>query len=122
MGQTTAQRREQEEKRARPHCSRQVPQPKSGHGRRQPFGGEQMAQRLAHRRGRSAGGPAGQWAAARSVAGATGRLEARVAGMSKAHGYATELWTLERIRRLIHDRFGVWYDPAHAWRLLGRMG
>jgi transposase len=40
----------------------------------------------------------------------------------KAQGYATELWTLERIRRLIHELFGVWYDPSHVWRLLGRMG
>lgn len=40
----------------------------------------------------------------------------------KAHGYATELWTLDRIRRLIHDLFDVWYDPSHVWRLLGRMG
>jgi len=40
----------------------------------------------------------------------------------QAHGYATELWTLERIRRLIHDLFGVWYAPAHVWWLLGRMG
>lgn len=39
----------------------------------------------------------------------------------KAHGYTTELWTLERIRRLIHTRFGVWYHEAHVWRLLRQM-
>jgi transposase len=49
-------------------------------------------------------------------------LERELLRGPKAHGYATELWTLERIRRLIHDLFGVWYDPAHVWRLLGRMG
>jgi transposase len=39
-----------------------------------------------------------------------------------AHGYATQLWTLERIRRLIHSLFGLWYHEAHVWWLLQRMG
>ena len=49
-------------------------------------------------------------------------LEQELLKGPKAHGYVTELWTLERIRRIIHDRFGVWYHEAHVWRLLGRMG
>lgn len=50
------------------------------------------------------------------------RLEQELLKGPRAHGYTTELWTLGRIRRLIHDRFGVWYHEAHVWRLLGRMG
>jgi len=50
------------------------------------------------------------------------RLEQELLRGPQARGYATELWTLQRIRRLIHDLFGVQYDPAHVWWLLGRMG
>lgn len=39
-----------------------------------------------------------------------------------AHGYATELWTLPRIGKLIEKRFGVRYHPGHLWWLLRRMG
>lgn len=39
-----------------------------------------------------------------------------------ALGYATELWTLQRIARLIRQRFGVRYHPCHVWRLLHRLG
>jgi len=40
----------------------------------------------------------------------------------QAHGYATELWTLPRIGKLIEKRFGVRYHPGHLWWLLRRMG
>jgi transposase len=40
----------------------------------------------------------------------------------QAHGYATALWTTERIARLIHRQFGVRYHRDHIGRLLGQMG
>jgi transposase len=49
-------------------------------------------------------------------------LEQELLRGPQAHGYTTELWTLARIRRLIHDLFGVWYHEAHVWRLLGGLG
>lgn len=35
-----------------------------------------------------------------------------------AHGYATSLWTLPRIARLIATLTGVTYHPGHVWRIL----
>jgi transposase len=40
----------------------------------------------------------------------------------QAHGYATALWTTERIARLIYRQFGVRYHRDHVGRLLGQMG
>ena len=40
----------------------------------------------------------------------------------QAHGYATALWTTERIARLIKRQFGVRYHRDHVGRLLGQMG
>jgi len=40
----------------------------------------------------------------------------------QAHGYATDLWTTERIAKLIHRQFGVRYHRDHVGRLLGQMG
>lgn len=37
-------------------------------------------------------------------------------------GYATELWTLQRIGKLIAQRFGVQYSTGHLWHLLRRLG
>lgn len=39
-----------------------------------------------------------------------------------ASGYATELWTLKRVRLLIEKRFGIAYSDVHVWRILGAMG
>lgn len=41
---------------------------------------------------------------------------------AKAHGFATELWTLGRIRELIRRHFGVLYDPSQVSRILHSMG
>jgi transposase len=41
---------------------------------------------------------------------------------SLAAGFATELWTLPRIARLIEERFSVSMVPSSVWRLLGRLG
>ena len=38
-----------------------------------------------------------------------------------AHGYATILWTLPRIARLITKLTGVKYHPGHVWRILQAM-
>ena len=47
--------------------------------------------------------------------------EALLAG-PLANGYATDLWTLKRVRLLIEKCFGVAYSDVHVWRLLGAMG
>ena len=41
---------------------------------------------------------------------------------SLAAGFATELWTLPRIARVIEERFSVSMVPSSVWRLLGRLG
>jgi len=125
MGQTRAQRQEQEHKRQQAAAMFEA-------GARQAqvvtaLGASRSAVSRWHTAW-LAGGPA-----ALAARRATGRppkvspeqlltLEQELLRGPTAHGYATELWTLERIRRLIHELFGVWYDPAHVWRLLGRMG
>ena len=40
----------------------------------------------------------------------------------RAHGWATELWTLRRVVELIRRRFGVQYDPSQVSRILHSMG
>jgi len=39
-----------------------------------------------------------------------------------AHGFATPLWTLKRVRLWIEREFGVQYSEVHVWRLLGQLG
>lgn len=39
-----------------------------------------------------------------------------------AAGYPTELWTLQRLGKLITERFGIEYSAGHLWHLLRRMG
>jgi transposase len=39
-----------------------------------------------------------------------------------AHGFATELWTLKRVGRVIEQRFGQQYSPSQIWRILGALG
>lgn len=43
-------------------------------------------------------------------------------GGAIAQGFATELWTLPRVAKLIRERFGVRYSTGHMWHLLRRMG
>jgi transposase len=40
----------------------------------------------------------------------------------QAHGYSTELWTLQRIGEVIRRLFQVRYTESAVWKLLGRMG
>jgi transposase len=37
-------------------------------------------------------------------------------------GFATELWTLERIGKVIRDYFGIDYDPSSVWHILRNLG
>ena len=39
-----------------------------------------------------------------------------------AKGYATDLWTLKRVRLLIAKQFGITYSDVHVWRILGTLG
>jgi transposase len=39
-----------------------------------------------------------------------------------AQGFATELWTLPRVAKLIRERFGIRYSNGHIWHLLRRLG
>ena len=39
----------------------------------------------------------------------------------RAHGFATELWTLARVAAVIERRFGIAYHPCHVWKVLRRM-
>lgn len=50
------------------------------------------------------------------------KLERQLLRGAQAHGWSTDLWTLERIAKLIHELFGVRYHPGHVWKLLRRMG
>lgn len=38
------------------------------------------------------------------------------------HGFATELWTAQRVAQVIEQQFGVRYHPDHVCRLLGQIG
>jgi transposase len=38
-----------------------------------------------------------------------------------ALGYATDLWTLERISDMMQKKMGVEYHPRHVWRILRKM-
>jgi transposase len=36
----------------------------------------------------------------------------------RAHGFGTDLWTLERVAAVIEETTGVRYHPGHVWKLL----
>lgn len=40
----------------------------------------------------------------------------------RAWGFATDLWTLQRVATVIARRFHVRYSLAQTWRLLGQLG
>lgn len=50
------------------------------------------------------------------------QLEQMLLAGPTAAGYATELWTLPRIGKLIQQRFGVTYHEGHVWHLMRRLG
>jgi transposase len=41
---------------------------------------------------------------------------------ARKNGYATELWTLERVAEVIEKHFDVSYHPGHVWRVLRSIG
>src|SRR5437870_6074697 len=50
------------------------------------------------------------------------RLHVALLAGATAHGFATPLWTLKRVRLWIEREFGVRYSEVHVWRLLGQLG
>jgi transposase len=40
----------------------------------------------------------------------------------RAHGFATELWTLGRVAELIRRKFRESYHPGQVWRILNALG
>ena len=46
------------------------------------------------------------------------KLHELLARGAEAHGFRGELWTCERVARVIRREFGVSYHPAHVSRLL----
>lgn len=46
------------------------------------------------------------------------RLRAILVEGPRAAGFATDLWTLSRVKQVIERTFGVSYHPSHVWRLL----
>jgi transposase len=59
---------------------------------------------------------------ARLGAAELSRLYVALLEGASAHGFATALWTLKRVRLLIEREFGVRYSEVHVWRLLGQLG
>jgi len=55
-------------------------------------------------------------------AGELSRLYVMLLEGATAHGFATPLWTLKRVRQLIEREFDVRYSEVHVWRLLGQLG
>lgn len=51
-----------------------------------------------------------------------GELEQSLKQNPQAHGFATNLWTTERVARLIQRRFAVTFHPDHVWRILRQLG
>jgi transposase len=41
---------------------------------------------------------------------------------ARAHGFATELWTLPRVAEVLADKRGKRFSKVHVWRILGRLG
>ena len=50
------------------------------------------------------------------------RLQTALLQGPSAHGWSTDLWTVERITTLIKRRFDVQYHAGHVWKLLRAMG
>jgi transposase len=37
-------------------------------------------------------------------------------------GYSTDLWTLQRVSRVIKNQFGIQYHRCHIWKILNSLG
>lgn len=51
-----------------------------------------------------------------------GRVQVALLEGPAAHGFATPLWTIKRVRLYIEREFGIRYSTVHVWRLLGQIG
>lgn len=49
------------------------------------------------------------------------RVDAALRLGAKEHGFATNLWTLPRVARVIEELTGIKYHPGHVWRILHRL-
>lgn len=49
-------------------------------------------------------------------------LETMLKEGPQSHGFATALWTSQRVAKLIEQRLGVHYHPDHVYRILQRLG
>lgn len=58
----------------------------------------------------------------RLTPGQKAQLERALIRGPQADGWKTDLWTLPRIARLIHRKFGVRYHPGHVWRIVRALG
>jgi transposase len=65
---------------------------------------------------RRAGRPAGLSAPQRRA------LERALLKGARAHGYDTDLWTLDRVGAVIEDMTGISYHRGHVWKILKAMG
>lgn len=50
------------------------------------------------------------------------RLDRALHQGARAHGFATDLWTLPRVAAVIERLTGVHYHPGHVWRVLRGLG
>jgi transposase len=50
------------------------------------------------------------------------RVERQIGKGPLANGYATDMWTLQRVAEVIEAETGVTYHPGHVWRILRQMG
>lgn len=50
------------------------------------------------------------------------QIRAKLLQGARAQGYASDLWTLPRVAKLIEEVSRVHYHPGHVWRVLRQMG
>ena len=50
------------------------------------------------------------------------RIERGLKRGPEALGYASNLWTANRVAHLIEQECGIQYHPGHVWRILRQMG
>lgn len=50
------------------------------------------------------------------------KIKAAIMKGPRAEGYATDLWTLERIAKLVKRISGISYHPGHVWKVVIALG
>ena len=51
-----------------------------------------------------------------------GKLDQALRAGPAAHGFATDVWTLPRVARVLERVTGVSHHPGHVWRVLRALG